>query len=462
MAEERMAEERGVVRKIEWREIFPWLLIFRSFGVACNVSVIAVATLGVLISPLGWLAAEYLFQVESGVTAELPVFPSALEVEVDSDEKGVQIKSVIVDSNHSPFRFEEMPYPNFSPGSMERLPLVFVDFVSSFREMFSNQKGLGRFCYFLFGAIWMIAVWAPLGGAITRIAVVQLGREERQGLVQAMTFSLKKFTAFFASPLFPLLFSLLFIVPMGILGLLMSFNLGALVAAVLWGFVLLAAFVVTVLLLGMLFGWPLMWAAISAEGSDSFDALSRSFAYTFQRPLKYIFYIVVAVLFGGLCLFFVDAFTDKVISIAHWGTSWGANVLDADRSADIMHAAIDEKDETLAATSGKIILFWDNLARLIATGFAYGLFWALASAIYLLRRLDVDDTEFDEIFIEGDELSYGLPELKAETIDEPEIPVVDHSEMNSPENADSNGTDSNGTDPPADRPDSEDKDSGQS
>jgi len=34
--------------------------------------------------------------------------------------------------------------------------------------------------------------------------------------------------------------------------------------------------------------------------NDSFDALSRSYAYVFQRPLHYLFYALVAAVFGAL------------------------------------------------------------------------------------------------------------------------------------------------------------------
>ena len=80
----------------------------------------------------------------------------------------------------------------------------------------------------------------------------------------------------------------------------MKANLGLLLGGLLWPLALVAGLLMTLLLLGLLFGWPLMWATISAEGTDSFDALSRSYAYVFQRPLHYLFYIMVAAVIGWL------------------------------------------------------------------------------------------------------------------------------------------------------------------
>ena len=66
------------------------------------------------------------------------------------------------------------------------------------------------------------------------------------------------------------------------------------IAGALWFLPLLAGLFMAVLLVGLFFGFPLMWATISAEGTDAFDALSRSYAYTYQRPLLYALYSIAA------------------------------------------------------------------------------------------------------------------------------------------------------------------------
>ena len=78
------------------------------------------------------------------------------------------------------------------------------------------------------------------------------------------------------------------------------------------------------LLLGLLFGWPLMWATISAEGTDSFDALSRSYAYVFQRPLHYLFYALVAGVIGWLGWLLVQNFAAGVVWMGYWAAGWGS------------------------------------------------------------------------------------------------------------------------------------------
>ena len=40
-----MTDERGVLRRIAWRELFPWLIIFRTFRLAISPTLLLVATL---------------------------------------------------------------------------------------------------------------------------------------------------------------------------------------------------------------------------------------------------------------------------------------------------------------------------------------------------------------------------------------------------------------------------------
>ena len=56
---------------------------------------------------------------------------------------------------------------------------------------------------------------------------------------------------------------------LALVGLALRVDVGVLVASVFWPLVLLGGFVMAFLLLGLFFGFPLMWGAISAEGTDS-------------------------------------------------------------------------------------------------------------------------------------------------------------------------------------------------
>ena len=56
-----MTGEQGIVRGVSWRDLCPWLVIFRAFRLAVSPSLLALATIGVLVNPLGWRVAEAVF-----------------------------------------------------------------------------------------------------------------------------------------------------------------------------------------------------------------------------------------------------------------------------------------------------------------------------------------------------------------------------------------------------------------
>ena len=170
-----------------------------------------------------------------------------------------------------------------------------------------------------------------------------------------------------------------------------------------WPLVLVAGLLMALLLLGLLFGWPLMWATISAEGTDSFDALSRSYAYTFQRPLHYLFYASVAGVIGWLGWLLVQNFAAGVVWMGYWAAGWGC-------SSEQLGRMLGESNGDQRRRS---IHFWAGCVKLLAVGYLFSYFWTAAAAIYFLLRRDVDATEMDEVFLDADadEERFGLPTI---------------------------------------------------
>ena len=60
---------------------------------------------------------------------------------------------------------------------------------------------------------------------------------------------------------------------------------------------------------------------IRSEGSDTFDALSRSYNYVFQSPWNYIWYSLVAVAYGAVLVFFVGFMGSFVVYLTKWSLS---------------------------------------------------------------------------------------------------------------------------------------------
>ena len=56
-----MAEDKASLREVHWRHVFPWLAIFRAFGVALDFKKMALGGLGALTMAAGWWLLANLF-----------------------------------------------------------------------------------------------------------------------------------------------------------------------------------------------------------------------------------------------------------------------------------------------------------------------------------------------------------------------------------------------------------------
>lgn len=393
-----MNEERGLLRAVSWRDLCPWLIIFRVYRLAVSFPVLLLATLAVLLTPLGWRLGERLFLREEGSVIEtLYQF---------RDEPG--------NLHRWPGEREDAP----AAGEFRRLDLargvytratnevasVFHGLIEPFRQLFDYRWTLAEFAFFFWGGLWTLVVWAFFGGAITRWAIVPLAAERRVGLRSAVGHAARKFPTYFLAPLFPFLGVFIAAAVLALFGLILRLGeVGVLVAGVLWLVVLIGGFAMAYLLVGLLFGWPLMWVAASAErDADFFESVSRAYSYTRQAPLRYLFYALVAVLFGGLCWLLVQLFAEAVIYLGEWGVSWGAG---RDRLLALREAAllVDANDSAAVPPMLRVGLglmaAWTALVRTIATAFVFGFFWCAYCALYLLLRHDVDHREMDEVWL---------------------------------------------------------------
>ena len=213
---------------------------------------------------------------------------------------------------------------------------------------------------------------------------------------------------------------------------------GDIADSVAWPFLMLLGFGQAILLIGMV-GYPLMYATISAEGSDTFDALSRSYNYVLQSPWNYIWYSIVAIVYGAVLVFFVGFVGSMVVYLTKWsvGLTPGTEYFASRRVENLFIYAPtsfgwrdlligvepgmdpDARVASLASSfywwnylSAAFVSFWVTLIFLLVIGFAYSYYFTAFTKIYFLMRRKVDDVDLDEVYLEEDEP------------DEPHLPPV--------------------------------------
>ncbi len=287
--------------------------------------------------------------------------------------------------------------------------------------MFALDASVSDVAVMLLAAFGSLAIWAFFGGAMARIAAVQLTCDEHVGLIAALRFACQKWLSLFAAPLIPACGIVAAGVPLWVLGLLLRSDAGIFLVSLVWPAALVFGAIMALLALGLLLAWPLMWATIATEGSDSFDALSRAYAYLFQRPIHYLFYAVVAAFLAWLGWLVVGAVTSGVVGMAYWSASWGSG------QAVVSAVTPQVGDlEGIGRAGAVIIRFWATVAKSLGVGFVYGFFWSGIAAVYLLLRRDVDATEMDEVFLEADRSESAAPPAAA---DEPQMPAEKSGEL---------------------------------
>jgi hypothetical protein len=377
-----MTDEPTQSREICFTRLFPWLRLFRGVGVSIDPKKLFLAALGLVALNTGW---GFLDRAFPNTDPQIPAGLSSFAIASDLARGGL----------------------GFDVGlALWHLTEPVQCLVRPFLMVFSlTTDGLSLVHAFLV-ALWAVVVWGIVGGAIARIAMLQVACGERIGVRKALEFALGKWIPLICGPLSPLLGIAILTVPCAAFGLL--YRLPGSIGPVLAGFLLVlplvAGLLMALILVGLATGWPLMHASVAAEAEDGFDALSRSYAYVFQRPMRYAGYLTLAWLIGLAGIVFVSIFAHLVVHLAEWGLSFTA-------PADRLETLFRTDSIPLESAAGKAHAFWLSVVRILAHGWIYSYFWTAASLIYLTMRQDVDRTDWRQVALPPAPPNPLLPEV---------------------------------------------------
>ncbi len=393
-----MIAETGQLREVAWREVFPWLRIFTALRLSLQPSKLLLATVGVVLTSGGWYFFARLF--------------------AGSDDPAV--RDLVAKTTFWPW---EDPLLGFWSLKAEvwrtfatAWPEVYLRLTAPFAVWFRADASPAALALGALQGLWALLVWSVFGAAICRLAAVQLAQGRRYQLGQAMRHAMSKWPSYLAAPLFPLLFLFVLGIPALLLGLLSWFDIGYLLAGVLWPVALVLGLLSALLVVGVALGWPLMWGAISTECSDTFDALSRSYSYVSQRPLHLLFYSAVATVAFALGYLFVSLVGYLTLHTAAWQASWSAPYPRQQAIHQVQQrglhqlivpsrpAAADQAQQQPEHTWGDyVVAFWATVVRTVVFSFPYAFFWTVAVAIYQVLRWDAEATHLDEVHLDEEE-----------------------------------------------------------
>ncbi len=418
-----MPEPESKVRDVAWNELCPWLLLVRSVRIALMARVLALGAAGLVATAAGWWAIS---QLTSGI--DDPVLRQwrgvdRLELAGDPREFWVDTSA---DSAIEVF--------DAARQNLIRAPISIFRFVTDpFTYMFSKELTGRGFLVLLLCIVWELAVWGLFGGAITRIAAVKFTRDEAPSFFGALRHAARKWPSYSLPPLIALAGASLFAIQLVVIGLLMRISVFTLLMSIAWPFVILLGLMMAILLLGVLVGWPLMFATVSVEGTDAFDALSRSYAYVYHRPWRLLWYVLFAAFLAVVSMFIVKLFATSAIKLGNWSVDWGlddarVNAIVSPESALVeprapqievpapgageIAAPVDEPEppfemNRMDQIAAGAIRFWKYVVSALAAGYQAGFLFVAAVGIYLLLRRDIDGVQLSEVYIDQSE-DYGM------------------------------------------------------
>jgi hypothetical protein len=382
---------------IAYSRLFPWVRLFRAFGIASDAKKLILAAAGLVLAYAGWSQLDRAFGRTAAPPAPWVAQPAPAAIEQVTGMTVYPLLTVVRTETVTSPPEPGLPTPMaWAPWhgwrtAPWRLAEPVRALVGPFVSAFAAEARASAFLHAVLSAVWGVLVWGLVGGAIARVALLDVARSRALNLTGAVRFAAGRAVTLVAAPLCPLLAVSAFALFLALFGLLYRVpGAGATTAGALAFLPLLAGLVMTVVLVCLALGWPLMPPAVAAEGEDAFDALSRAFAYVNQRRGRYLFYAVLAWAIGSAGLVFVDVFAGMVVRLAEWGLSFSAP---RDELLALWGAGGDAGLPAAAAAHR----FWVGVVALLVRAWVFSYFWSASAIVYLLLRHDVDGTPFHEL-----------------------------------------------------------------
>ena len=300
---------------------------------------------------------------------------------------------------------------------------------SSLSALASSMKSVewGEYLVLIVLVLGLMIIWSVFAGAITRLTALELGRGEKTGLKDSISFVMRKFWSYFWSPLTPILGVLFFIacnVAGGLLGKI-EFA-GEIAVAVGFPLAILSGFLIVFLGIVGVIGFILMFPAISSEGSDAFDAISRAYSYVLSRPLHFLSLFITLIVCGVILTFVAGYGACLVMKTSYFtvGLGMGGKL----NEIRVFIAGLSGGSDTITSLNpmsmriaALFFMLYIVLIKIIVGSIIIAFTGSASTIAYLIMRKDVDGTEMDDIYVEANEEDVAAEETAPELPEEPAV-----------------------------------------
>jgi len=400
-----MSDEGAEIRCIDWRRCFQFLEVLRSFRMAIHPASLVLCF--VALAGSFWLGV---------VVDQFPAPVGHTEVQVGSEVAGKSFFEHIYDIATTTL-WGDWALPYVGGRTWDDFLAFLMAPVSAARDLVVLAIAYWQQTpwFALINTVLMLGLWALVGTAVTRMAAVRVAREESVPAKQALCFAVRKWPSAVTSPLIPLGVLVFLALLMGAFAGLFLWipHVGEWLVGVFFFLPLLLSVVLALIFIGGAFSVGLQWPTIAAEGSDAFDAISRSISYISSRPWKYLFSTVFSLVYGCATFILVKFVAFVTLFIAHEAIavfSWGegdatekiSRLWEAPALANPWPAPGFEQyySEPAAAC---VFMFWIWVVLGVMMAFLVSFFFCSQTVIYFLMRKSVDATDIEEVYMEEGE-----------------------------------------------------------
>ena len=347
----------NTIFRIDWQEVFPVVLLPRALRITLSFRVLVFTLIAVMSSLL--LA-----------TAAYKLWP---------EEKTLEDWTVLSDQAIGMLNKENtLPPPSMDNMGSQPWGLLTMPGFNLYKN--NGDSWCAR-------AVWFVVfliIWSLFGAVITRSVAVRFACNQREEFRNLRQFVITKWGSYLGAVLMPMVGIAICLVPLWMIAVFWSMNWTILVA-IFFPIALIFAFFALILAVGLVLGWPLMFAAISTEGSDAFDAIGRAYSYVYQRPIQFFFYHGVnhVILWVGTLV--VALIVQGIISISR------------------THGCFPESSALMVTKDSAefLLFFWSWLLEMLVVAFPFAYFWVSSTVIYFLLRRSCDATPLEEVYRMG-------------------------------------------------------------
>lgn len=268
------------------------------------------------------------------------------------------------------------------------------------QDMWANHKA---FCI-VYGLLFVL-VMAVGGGALSRMAAINVASHQRVPIRQALEFAFTRWVRLFVAPLMPLIAAAVVGLIIVVLGLMMLVPVLNIIGGLLYIFALLLGLLIAFLLIIYALAFLMVVPAMAAEDCDGADGQQRAYGYVLSKPLHMVGYLLIALIGLALGFFVVSLFATTVLNLtpALYGYFWPENPALVPAKAITVFGSLSVTAEDAGANwhqtaSGWFINLWQTLIISIVWAYVVSYVFSAATTVYLLMRRACDGQDIEEIW----------------------------------------------------------------